>query len=74
MLEQLNYAEDRFQAAVGGFSSAFNATMFTKSFDQSTVTAMLTAMQNQAQGLVHIGRAIAEVDQKLDIIKRKLGV
>jgi hypothetical protein len=67
-------AEEGFGGAEGRFGGAFNAAMNAKSLDQATVTNLVAGLQRQAQGFVQLARAVAELEETLNAIKRKLGL
>jgi hypothetical protein len=67
-------AEEGFGGAEGRFGGAFNAAMSAKSLDQAAVTNLVAGLQRQAQGLVQLARAVAELEETLNAIKRKLGI
>ncbi len=66
-------ATEGFDGAEGRFEWAFNAAMRAHSLDASTLTNLLAALQRQAQGLAQLARAVAEMDDKLNAIRKKLG-
>lgn len=65
-------AEEGFAGAEGRFQGAFNSTMRANSFDQATVTELIAGLQRQAQGFLQLSRAVSEMSDALDAIKRKL--
>lgn len=67
-------AEEGFSGAEGRFGSAFNATMSAKSLDQATVTNLVAGLQRQAQAFTQLARAVGELEQTLNAIRRKLAI
>ena len=85
MSQQIELAMAAFSGAEGRMSGTFNSVMALRpSLYGPTLTEFLTGMQRQAQGLVHLARAIAEMEtqlqnveqmaQQLNAIKRKLAI
>jgi hypothetical protein len=74
MSEHLTQAEDGFHGAGGRFSSAFNAAMRANALDASAVTHLLAGLERQSQGFAQLARAVADLDRKINDIKRKLAI
>ena len=85
MSQQIELATEAFSGAEGRMAGTFNVAMAQRSPEYGPMlTNYLAGMQRQAQGLLHLARAIAEMEtqlqsvkqmeQQLSAIKRKLAI
>ncbi len=75
MSSYITRAAEGFAGAEGSFSSALNTSVAPHPFDPKvTFPHLIRGLQGQAQALSQMARAIGEMDEKLNAIKRKLGI
>ena len=73
-MSNISNASDALNGGEGRFAGAFNSAMRTGTLDAATLTGLIAGLQRQAQGLAHLAAAISDIDDKLNALKRKLGV
>jgi len=74
MSDKTQRAAQDFRAAEGRLQGAFNGVMNLGRLDPSVLTDMLAGLQRQAQGLATLADAVSELDEKVNALKRKMGV